>query len=97
MPRARYLFDMRVSGHLVVGTQDIQLERTGTVVVALLMVIGSVSLIVIAVHAAVVAVWTAKLRVRRTAAALRGAAPLVAKTVVHQPLLRPRAGADATS
>ncbi|OBA42870.1 hypothetical protein A5780_36115 [Nocardia sp. 852002-20019_SCH5090214] len=65
--------------------------------VALLMVIGSVSLIVIAVYAAVVAVWTAKLRLRRTSDAIRAGAPLLAKTVVHQPLLRSRAGADATS
>jgi hypothetical protein len=61
------------------------------------MVIGSVSLIVIAVHAAVVAVWTAKLRLRRTSDAVRAGAPLVAKTVVRQPLLRSRTGADATS
>lgn len=97
MPRARYLFGMRIAGHLCLGTQDIQLERTGTVVVALLMVIGSVALVVIAVHAAVVAVWTAKLRLRRTSDAVLAGAPLGARTVVRQPLLPPRAGVDATS
>ncbi|WP_227983458.1 hypothetical protein [Nocardia spumae] len=70
--------------------------------VALLVGIGSVSLIVISMYAAVVAVWSAKLRaryasgnsgpVRRTeSSGLR----LAAKSVVGQPFGAERAPADA--
>ncbi len=83
------------------GPRPFDIERTGSIVVALLMGIGIVSMIVISTYAVVVAVWSAKLRGRYATAVSHSVRrestrlSLAAKSVVGQPFSGERLAADA--